>query len=165
MISANGLKNDTASAARQPQPLESLRTRSSPRLPRISSDWEPSDDNISRSSSIYKDIRDEFEHSHKWIGKGRSTVSRPTSHHGFFRAQTADGRRISIPVDPEAHPDAYVVVDKASSTIFDVYLLQSNIMKNVNRFRRHQVWQRDKLKSVACTLTRCSGVDCFQPRV
>lgn len=57
-----------------------------------------------------------------------------------------------VPVDLGADPHATVVIDRPTASIYDVYLLRADIMKNVNIFRRHQVCQhtctyRDEAKS------------------
>jgi hypothetical protein len=122
-------------------PTPTIRRSTVPPLPRISSDWDPEHDIVVRGNSRHQDIRKEFEEFH--VAKRRPAAARArarhTSHHGYFRSQTEDGVRIRVPVDMRARPDATVVIDGATASIYDAYLLQANIMKNVNVFRRHQV--------------------------
>jgi poly [ADP-ribose] polymerase 2/3/4 len=110
-----------------------------PPLPRISSDWDSELDIVLRGNSKHQDIRKEFEDSHVAKLRRSTTRARYTSHHGYFRSQTGDGARLFIPVDELVGPNATVVVDRASSSIYDAYLLRVDITNNTNRFRRHQV--------------------------
>jgi poly [ADP-ribose] polymerase len=131
-------------AARQSVPSTAPRPtipRSTVPLPRISSDWDPENDIVVRGNSRHQDIRKEFEDFHAAKRRPAAARARRTSHHGYFRSQTEDGVRIRVPVDPRACPDATVVIDRATASIYDAYLLRANIMENVNVFRRHQVCQ------------------------
>jgi poly [ADP-ribose] polymerase len=87
----------------------------------------------------HQDIRKEFEDFHVAKRRPATARARHTSHHGYFRSQTEDGVRIGVPVDLRAGPDAMVVIDKATASIYDAYLLRADITTNVNIFRRHQV--------------------------
>jgi hypothetical protein len=155
-------------AARQSVPSIAPRPmipRSTVPLPRISSDWDPENDIVVRGNSRHQDIRKEFEDFHAAKRRPAAAKARRTSHHGYFRSQTEDGVRIRVPVDLRACPDATVVIDRVTASIYDAYLLRADIMKNVNVFRRHQVRQH------ACTyideakpLTRYSSIDSIQPR-
>ena len=108
-----------------------------PRLPRISSDWDPEHDIVLRRDLSHPDIRKEFEDLH--TAKRRPARARHTSHRGHFRRQTEDGAKIHVPVDCAAGSDATVVVDRPTASIYDAYLLRVDITKNLNIFRRHQV--------------------------
>ena len=134
-------------------------------LPRISSDWDPENDIVVRGNSKHQDIRKEFEDFHSAKRRPAAAKARRTSHHGYFRSQTENGVRIRVPVNLKACPDATVVIDRVTASIYDAYLLRADIMKNVNVFQRHQVCQH------ACTyiveakpLTRYSSIDSVQPR-
>ncbi|KIW84820.1 hypothetical protein Z517_00208 [Fonsecaea pedrosoi CBS 271.37] len=107
-------------------------------LPRICSDWEGYDTFLSESER-YQEYRLRFEA--LYIPKKRPSTarSRCISHHGYFRSQTWRGKRLHIPRDPKAGFDATVVIDRGRMSIYDVYLLRVDIMKNINSFRRHQV--------------------------
>src|SRR5262249_29854918 len=110
-----------------------------PPLPRISSDWDPKQDIFVREYSRHQDVRREFEA--LYIPERRPTAARMrrTSHHGFFRGQTEDRTKLRVRVDPGAGPDDTVLIDGATTSIYDCYLLRADIMKNVNIFRRFQV--------------------------
>jgi poly [ADP-ribose] polymerase 2/3/4 len=116
-----------------------------PPLRRISSDWDPEHDIALGGKSSHEDIRKEFEELH--VAKQRlaaaraRTRTRHNSHRGHFRSQTEKGVRICVPVNLRAGPDARVVIDRATASIYDAYLLRADIVKNVNNFRRHQVSQ------------------------
>lgn len=136
-----------------------------PPLPRISSDWDPEHDIVVRGNLRHQDIRKEFEDSHVAKRRPAATRARHTSHYGYFRRQNDGRASLHVPVDLGACPDATVVIDKATASIYDVYLLRADISKSVNFFRRHQVRQN------ACTyvdevklLTRSSTIDSIQPR-
>jgi poly [ADP-ribose] polymerase 2/3/4 len=125
-----------------PTPLTPTIPRAAvPRLPRISSDWDPEHDNVVCGFSRHRDIRTEFEGSHVLQRHSAAAKARYTSHHGHFRLQARNGVRIHVPVDIGGTPDATVVIDNATTSIYDAYLLRADIMKNVNAFRRHQVCQ------------------------
>ncbi|RSL91663.1 hypothetical protein CDV31_015424 [Fusarium ambrosium] len=129
----------TASEALTPSEAARQRVTSAapPPLPRISSDWDPEHDIVVRGNSRYQNNRKEFEDSH--VAKRRPVVTRArhTSHHGYFRRQTDGRASLRVPVDLGARPDATVVIDKATASIYDVYLLRVDISKNENFFRRH----------------------------
>ncbi len=114
-----------------------------PRLPRISSGWDPEHDIVARGLHGYmwhQGIRNEFEDLD--IARPRAAGrARQTSHHGHFRRQTQDKARVHVPVDPRADPDAAVVIDRATASIYDAYLLKADVAKKTNVFRRHQVRQ------------------------
>ncbi|KAK0715415.1 poly polymerase catalytic domain-containing protein [Lasiosphaeris hirsuta] len=111
-----------------------------PRLARISSDWDPEDDIVPRENLKYEEMRCEFEQSFFPGGlPPPSRRARHVSHHGYFRSQTSVQSDPRVPLDPEAGPGSIVVVDKASATIFDAYLLRADIKKNLNAFHRHQI--------------------------
>ena len=139
----------TPEAARQSIPLTaSTPTRpcsAVPPLRRISSDWDPEHDIVVRGNSRHQDIRKEFEDFHVAKRRPAAARTRHISHRGHFRSQTENGVRIRVPVDLRAGPNATVVIDRATASIYDAYLLRADIMKNVNVFRRHQVCQH------ACT--------------
>ncbi|RYP21030.1 hypothetical protein DL765_002437 [Monosporascus sp. GIB2] len=108
-------------------------------LPRISSDWDPKRDIVECGDSRHQDIRKEFEDFHVAERRPVTAMVRRTSHRGHFRSQFGDGLGICVPVDPEAGPDATVVIDRATASIYDAYLLRADITKNVNIFRRYQI--------------------------
>lgn len=108
-------------------------------LPRISSDWDPEHDIVYGGISRHGDIRKEFEEFNVAKRRPAAAKARHTLHHAYFRSQTEDGGRVRVPVDLGANPDATVVVDKATASIYDAYLLRADIMKNVNIFWRQQV--------------------------
>jgi poly [ADP-ribose] polymerase 2/3/4 len=136
-----------------------------PPLRRISSDWDVEHDIVALGNSRHDSVRKEFEESHVAKRRVAAARTRHTSLRGHFRSQMENGVRIHVPVDMSASPDATVVIDRATASIYDTYLLRADIMKNVNLFRRHQVCQQ------ACTyihengvLTRCSSTDSIQSR-
>ncbi|KAK3367705.1 poly polymerase catalytic domain-containing protein [Podospora didyma] len=111
-------------------------------LPRISTDWDLQKDIVfhTNSPSNTQALRKEFETCHVPMQSRRPTsAGYHASPQGYFLDQTAHENGPRIPVDPKAAPGSYVVVDHTSRTIYDVYLLQADIMTNVNRFRRHQI--------------------------
>lgn len=110
-----------------------------PRLARISSDWDPEDDIVPRENLKYEEMRCEFEQSSPSGLPPPSRRARHVSHHGYFRSQTWAQSGPRVPLDPEASPGSIVVVDKASATIYDSYLLRADIKKNLNAFHRHQI--------------------------
>lgn len=133
-----------------------------PPLRRISSDWDVEHDIVALGNSRYDSVRKEFEESHVTKRRPAAARTRQTSLRGHFRSQMENGVRIHVPVDMSASPDATVVIDRATASIYDTYLLRADIMKNVNIFRRHQVCQQ------ACTffdenklLTKCASIDSF----
>ncbi|KAK0627411.1 poly polymerase catalytic domain-containing protein [Immersiella caudata] len=117
-----------------------------PRLSRISSDCDLEGDQSSRTSATsYEDLRREFERS---FVDGPNPSSRRTkylSHHGYFRRQILSGPEAFVPLDPDATSDVgtsgvgEVLVDKASASIYDAYLLRVDIAKNVDSFHRQQI--------------------------
>jgi hypothetical protein len=114
-----------------------------PRLPRISSDWDAEHDIVVRGDLVYQASRKEFESCYAAkrrvaAVRSRSRVS-DISHRGYFLSQTGDGMRIHVPVDPGAEPGAMVLIHETTSSIYDAYCLHTNITRNVNFFRRHQV--------------------------
>ena len=122
-------------------PNSTIPRLTAPPLPRISSDWDPEHDIVVRGNLRHQDIRKEFEDFHVAKRRPAAARARHTSHHGYFRRQTEDGVRIRVSVDLRASPDATVVIDRATASIYDAYLLRADITKNVNVFRRHQVCQ------------------------
>ncbi|RYP09492.1 hypothetical protein DL764_001271 [Monosporascus ibericus] len=108
-------------------------------LPRISSDWDPERDIVDRGILKHQAIRKEFEDFHVAERRPVTATVRRTSHRGHFRSQFGDGLRTCVPVDLGAGPDATVVVDRATVSIYDAYLLRADITKNVNVFWRHQI--------------------------
>lgn len=112
-----------------------------PRLSRISSDWDPKDDIVTSGMSNYGYARVEFESSHVEMPRPSAKRARYTSHRGYFLRQIMAGMKIYVPADPAAGPDSSVVVDMATASIYDAYLLRADITKNTNIFWRHQVRQ------------------------
>lgn len=117
-----------------------------PRLSRISSDCDPEADPLWRShADRYQTLRDEFERSFADGPPASPRRTRQLSHHGFFRRQILSGEDVFVPCDPAATervgPSSVgeVLVDKASATIYDAYLLRVDIARGVNSFHRHQV--------------------------
>lgn len=110
-----------------------------PHLSRISSEWDSEDDIASTGDLKYQDFRCEFEQ--YFVEKTARPAPRAkyVSHRGWFRRQTLAGASAHIPLDPEAGPDTSVVIDGATESIYDAYLLRVDIMKNINDFHRHQV--------------------------
>lgn len=118
-----------------------------PRLPRLSSDWEIEHDLVARINAAQYQIRKEFEESSGFKKLPARTKAGFISHRGHFLRQINRESTPYIPVDPDAPPGATVVVDDASSTIYDVYMLRVDIPKNINLFRRHQVSLNINLRS------------------
>jgi len=118
-----------------------------PRLPRISSDWDIEHDIVMRGKLRYENIRSEFEDGYvekrrlaAVKARARARVRhRHISHHGYFHSQIGDGAKIHVPVDPMADPDTTVLIHQPTASIYDTYLLRTDIQRNVNIFRRHQV--------------------------
>jgi poly [ADP-ribose] polymerase 2/3/4 len=131
-----------------------------PLLRRISSDWDVEHDIVGLGILRHESVRKEFEEVH--IAKRRPAAARTrhTSLRGHFRSQMENGVRIHVPVDMAASPDATVVIDRATASIYDTYLLRADIMKNVNIFRRHQVCQQAwQYLDENELLTKCSSPD------
>ncbi|KAI3337577.1 PARP-domain-containing protein [Xylariaceae sp. AK1471] len=128
-------------------PTPTIPRLTAPRLPRISSDWDAEHDIVVRGNLRYQDIRNEFEDCYvvkrrlaavRARARARARV-RHISHRGYFLSQTGDGVKIRVPVDPMAGPDATVLIHEATASIYDAYLIRTDITRNINIFRRHQV--------------------------
>ena len=133
------------------------RTRRLPRLPRISSDCDPEDEIMSSLRPLSEDLyrtRQEFDDLHRTRQelenpaslrrrRGTGGLSRygrsDTVCRQYFKSQTEGDRELHISADPEAPGDAEIVVDAASASIYDAYLLTANISRNVNSFQRLRV--------------------------
>ncbi|KAH7114588.1 poly polymerase catalytic domain-containing protein [Dactylonectria macrodidyma] len=120
-------------------PTTTISRSIAPPLPRISSDWDPDHDIVVRGNLGHQDIRKEFEDSHVAKRRPAGARARRTSHHGYFRRQTDGRASLRVPVDLGARADATVLIDRATASIYDVYLLRVDISKNENFFRRHQI--------------------------
>jgi hypothetical protein len=115
------------------------RTRPAVPLPRISSDLDPAQELLDSWHPKYEDVRREFERCHAVQPRLGSSRARRTSHHGYFRNQISSQSRPHVPVDLSAGPEATVVIDPSAESIYDAYLVRSDIKLNINTFRRHQV--------------------------
>jgi poly [ADP-ribose] polymerase 2/3/4 len=125
-------------AATRPSPVLG-RTVPVPRLTRISSDCDLENDPLLKLGAEDKDIRQEFEQSFLDRPGPSSRLARHLSHHGYFRRQMLSQADVLVPPDPDARLGEVVVVDRASASIYDAYLLRVDIAKNVNTFYRQQV--------------------------
>ncbi len=110
-----------------------------PRLPRISSEWDPRDDAALNSDLEYNKLKNEFELRFAEDLHRYSPKVRAVSHRGYFRRQTIDGEgSYHISPDPDV-PNAWVVVDRPTASIYDAFLLWADIAHNRNAFYRQQV--------------------------
>ena len=123
-------------AAPRPPPVPGTTV---PRLSRISSDCDLENDPLLKPGAEYKDIRQEFEQSFVGMPGPPSRLARHLSHHGYFRTQLLHQADVLVPLDPDVSSGGTVVVDKASASIYDAYLLRVDIAKDVNAFYRQQV--------------------------
>jgi hypothetical protein len=109
------------------------------RLTRISSDCTLEDDPLLKENPKYEDMRQEFEQSFADRLRPCSRRTRHLSHHGYFKRHVLSQAEVLVPLDPDASLDSVVVMDKASASIYDAYLLRADIAKNLNTFHRCQV--------------------------
>ncbi|KAH8897545.1 ADP-ribosylation [Thozetella sp. PMI_491] len=108
-------------------------------LPRISSDWDPMHARAILSIWRCPTTRSEFDATRARTRRSGGSKARRTSHHGYFRNQTEGHTHIPVPVDPDADFGSLVVVDKATASIYDAYLLKVDIPRKINGFLRYQI--------------------------
>ncbi|KAK0738983.1 poly polymerase catalytic domain-containing protein [Schizothecium vesticola] len=129
------VSQDTEVATRTPAATDATVHR----LARISSDCNLEDDPLLKENPRYEDMRQEFEQSFAGGLRPSSGRARHLSHHGYFRRQILSQAELFVPLDPDASLDSVVVMEKASASIYDAYLLRADIAKNLNAFYRCQV--------------------------
>ncbi|KAK4212058.1 hypothetical protein QBC37DRAFT_202560 [Rhypophila decipiens] len=114
---ATGLKRMTSSIMARPQPV-----------PRISSFWDP------KRGHLPEDWERPC-----WKKECLAYDAVPDGWQTFYFS-LSDSYPICVPTDPAVFPPSHTVhLDRDSQSIYDAYLLKSDITDNVNEFRRLQV--------------------------
>ena len=117
-------------------------TQAFPRLTRISSDWDVKDEVALAMDLQFSALGREFEERFAEDPRpsARRVRAKYVSHHGYFQRQTRGGTdTYHVSPDPDAGPDASVVVDRHTASIYDAFLLRADVTQNVNVFYRQQV--------------------------
>jgi hypothetical protein len=127
----------TIETAPSPFAARSRTAPGGPRLTRYSSDWDPKDEFVFSSEKLRQEFEKRHaEDPHLYSSKARASY---LSHYGYFRRQTMGGKSsYFVRPDPDV-PDAYVVVDPPTTSIYDAFLLRSDSTQNANVFYRQQV--------------------------
>lgn len=118
-------------------------------LSRISSDTDPT----SRSSIAREDNGQNLWHDyvdfcggtpsstfgHAWKTSSSMRKRKLVRHNDYFMSQMRYRNELQFHPDPDAGPDANVVADSTSCSIWDAYMLRADVARNLNHFRRQQV--------------------------
>ncbi len=123
-------------------PALAIPTQAIPRLTRISSDWDVKDEVALAMDLQFSALGREFEERFAEDPRpfARKARAKYVSHHGYFQRQTRGGTdTYHVSPDPDAGPDASVVIDKHTASIYDAFLLRADVTQNVNIFYRQQV--------------------------